>query len=134
MLLGYFIASRDRLWRWIAPNAFLAELLAGSIRFASIILGLIAALDVLGATALLGSVLGRAGVVGIALGFPVRDAVDNYVSSLMLSLRQPFRANVELIIAGFVANWCNKLPQHHGAEDREAAVAIAPALRRWTMM
>ncbi len=54
----------------------------------------------LGATALLGAVLGGAGVIGIALGFAVRDTVDNYVSSLMLSLRQPFRANDHVVIEG----------------------------------
>jgi small-conductance mechanosensitive channel len=32
-------------------------------------------------------------VLGIALGFAVRDTVDNYISSLMLSLRQPFAAS-----------------------------------------
>ncbi|MBD59906.1 MAG: MscS mechanosensitive ion channel, partial [Citromicrobium sp.] len=51
------------------------------------------ALDIIGATALLGAVLGGAGVIGLALGFAMRDTVENYVASLMLSLRQPFRAN-----------------------------------------
>lgn len=98
--LGYMLASIDRLWRWIAPNPFLAELAATFVRFVFVILGLIAALEVLGATALLGGVLGGAGVIGIALGFAVRDTVDNYVSSLMLSLRQPFRANDHVVIEG----------------------------------
>ncbi len=97
-LLGFLIAGRDGLWRWIAPNAFMAELLATSVRFIFIILGMVAALEVLGATALLGAVLGGAGVIGIALGFAVRDTVDNYISSLMLSLRQPFRANDHVVI------------------------------------
>jgi len=97
-LLGYWIASRTRLLRWIAPNVFLAELLATSIRITFVILGLVAVLEVLGATALLGGVLGGAGVVGIALGFAVRDTVTNYVASIMLSLRQPFRANDHVVI------------------------------------
>lgn len=99
-LLGYFLASFDWLWRKITPNAFLAELVASFVRFAFILLGLVAALEILGATALLGAVLGGAGVIGIALGFAVRDTVDNYVSSLMLSLRQPFRANDHVVIDG----------------------------------
>ena len=98
MLMGYWIASRKRLLRWIAPNVFLAELLATSIRIVFVILGLVAVLEVLGATALLGGVLGGAGVVGIALGFAVRDTVTNYVASIMLSLRQPFRANDHVVI------------------------------------
>ncbi|RZM30980.1 MAG: mechanosensitive ion channel, partial [Sphingomonas sp.] len=98
--IGYALASVSRLWRWIAPNAFLAELIATSLRFVFIIVGLVATLEVVGATALLGAVLGGAGVIGIALGFAVRDTVDNYVSSLMLSLRQPFRANDHVVIEG----------------------------------
>ncbi|WP_375270851.1 mechanosensitive ion channel domain-containing protein [Sphingomonas sp.] len=98
--LGYLLASLGWFWRRISPNAFLAELLATLIRFAFVMLGIVAGLEVLGATALLGAVLGGAGVIGIAIGFAVRDTVDNYVSSLMLSLRQPFRANDHVVIEG----------------------------------
>ena len=92
-VLGYVIASLGALWHRIAPNSFLAELIASAIRFVFFIGGLVIALDMIGATALLGAVLGGAGVVGIALGFAMRDTIENYVASLMLSLRQPFRAN-----------------------------------------
>ncbi len=90
---GYLIAGLGSLWHRIAPNGFLAELIASAIRFIFVILGLVIALDMVGATALLGAVLGGAGVIGIALGFAMRDTIENYVASLMLSLRQPFRAN-----------------------------------------
>lgn len=98
-LAGHLLASVDRLWRWVMPNPFLADLVATFVRFAFVVLGLVAGLEVLGATALLGAVLGGAGVIGVALGFAVRDTIDNYVSSLMLSLRQPFRANDHVVIA-----------------------------------
>ncbi len=97
-LLGYLIAGLGAFWRWVAPNAFLAELIASAIRFVFAILGLVVALDMLGATALLGAVLGGAGVIGIALGFAMRETIENYVASLMLSLRQPFRANDHVVI------------------------------------
>jgi small-conductance mechanosensitive channel len=42
--------------------------------------------------------LGGAGVVGLAIGFAVRDSLENYISSIMLSLRQPFRANDHVVI------------------------------------
>lgn len=96
--LAYLLAAQGRLWRWLTPNSFLAELISGAIRVVGIVAGLIVMLQILGATALLGLVLGGAGVIGIALGFAVRDTVDNYVSSLMLSLRQPFRANDHVLI------------------------------------
>ncbi len=75
--LGYLLAGWRKLWLWIAPNAFLADLLAGAVRVIAIVGGIIVALQVLDATALLGLVLGSAGIIGIALGFAIRDTVDN---------------------------------------------------------
>ncbi len=92
-LIGYLIAGLGGLWRRIAPNGFLEELIASAIRFVFIVGGLVIALDIVGAGALLGAVLGGAGVIGLALGFALRDTIENYVASLMLSLRQPFRGN-----------------------------------------
>ncbi|MEE4154738.1 MAG: mechanosensitive ion channel domain-containing protein [Erythrobacter sp.] len=100
-LAGSALARLDRLWRAITPNAFLAELVATSVRVVVIIAGLIVALDLLEAGALLGALLGSAGVIGLAVGFAIRDTVDNYVSSIMLSVRQPFRANDHVVIGTF---------------------------------
>ncbi len=97
-LIGYLIAGFTGLWRKIMPNSFLAELIASAIRFAAVVLGIVVALDMIGAGALMGAVLGGAGVIGIALGFAMRDTIENYVASLMLSLRQPFRANDHVLI------------------------------------
>ncbi|XUU61702.1 mechanosensitive ion channel domain-containing protein [Erythrobacter sp. HA6-11] len=95
---GYLVAGFSGLWNRIAPNVFLAELIRSAIRFVSVVAGLVIALDMLGAGALLGAVLGGAGVIGIAMGFAMRDTIENYVASLMLSLRQPFRANDHVLI------------------------------------
>ncbi len=95
---GYLVASLTGIWRRLAPNSFLAELIASAIRFVFVILGVVVALDMVGAGTLMGAVLGGAGVIGIALGFAMRDTVENYVASLMLSLRQPFRANDWVVI------------------------------------
>ncbi len=97
-LLGHFIASLMGFWKRVTPNIFLAELIAGSVRVAFIFIGIFIGLDILNATALLGAVLGGAGVIGLAVGFALRDTVDNYVSSIMLSIRQPFRANDHVLI------------------------------------
>ncbi len=95
---GRVIASFKGFWKRVTPNIFLAELVATSVRVIFIGLGLFVALDILGATAVLGAVLGGAGVIGLAVGFALRDTVDNYVSSIMLSIRQPFRANDHVLI------------------------------------
>lgn len=95
---GYALASLTSIWRRLAPNGFLAELIASAIRFVFIVGGIVIALDIIGAGTLLGAVLGGAGVIGIALGFAMRDTIENYVASLMLSLRQPFRPNDWVLI------------------------------------
>ncbi|MDG6079134.1 mechanosensitive ion channel [Erythrobacter litoralis] len=97
-LIGYLLAGLGGLWSRIAPNGFLEELIASAIRFVFIVGGLVVALDIIGAGALLGAVLGGAGVIGLALGFALRDTIENYVASLMLSLRQPFRGNDWVLI------------------------------------
>lgn len=98
VVLGNFIAGRQFLWRKIAPNPFLADLMAQATRVVILLLGIILALNLLGAAAVITTLLGGAGVIGLAIGFAVRDTVENYISSVMLSLRQPFRAKDHVII------------------------------------
>ena len=98
VLLGNFLAGRQFLWRKIAPNPFLADLMAQATRVIILLLGIILALNLLGAAAVITTILGGAGVIGLAIGFAVRDTVENYISSVMLSLRQPFRAKDHVVI------------------------------------
>ncbi|MEM1140564.1 MAG: mechanosensitive ion channel domain-containing protein, partial [Pseudomonadota bacterium] len=98
--LGWLITGATALWRWITPNLFIAELTAKTVRLAFLVAAIIAALRVLDATTLLGAVLGAAGVLGLAIGFSVRDTIENYIASIMLSLRQPFRPKDHVVING----------------------------------
>ncbi len=98
VLLGNSLAKWNAVWRRVAPNPFLAELMSQAVRVVSILIGLIVALGLVGANALVGAILGGAGVLGIAIGFAVRDTLENYISSIMLSIRQPFRANDHVVI------------------------------------
>lgn len=97
-LLGSWMARAKSIWTRISPNSFLADLIATSVRLLLTLIGVIIALDLIGATTLLGAFLGSAGVIGLAIGFAVKDTIDNYVSSIMLSIRQPFRANDHVVI------------------------------------
>nr|WP_321359327.1 mechanosensitive ion channel family protein [uncultured Hyphomonas sp.] len=97
-LLGHLLASWRSFWRLILPNPFLVELVSGAFRIVMLLVALIAAMNILGATAMMGTILGGAGVVGLAIGFSVRDTLENYISSIMLSVRQPFRANEHVVI------------------------------------
>jgi small-conductance mechanosensitive channel len=96
--VGHALAKWSSLWRRIAPNPFLAELITQAVRVAALVLALVVALSLIGATTLMGTILGGAGLLGLAVGFAVRDTMENYISSIMLSLRQPFRANDHVLI------------------------------------
>ena len=98
--LGWLVSSWQALWRRITPNAFIAEIARTTVRAVFVIVAAIAALSLIDATALIGAFLGAAGVLGLAVGFAVRDTIENYIASIMLSLRQPFRPNDHVVIDG----------------------------------
>ncbi|MEM6898965.1 MAG: mechanosensitive ion channel family protein [Pseudomonadota bacterium] len=102
LMAGILLARMRRPWDRIAPNAFIANIYRQIVRMVFFVSGLVIALDILGATALLGTILGAAGIVGLAIGFAVRDTVENFIASIMLSIRQPFRPNDVIEIDGDV--------------------------------
>lgn len=95
---GSWLSKRQGIWQRLTPNPFVAELLSQTIKVIFIIFGLILALSLIGAETILGTLLGGAGVIGIAVGFAVKDSIENYIASLMLSIRQPFRARDQVKI------------------------------------
>ena len=88
--IGWLVSRARWPWERLAPNAFVASIYRQLARIAFAVLGAVIALDILNAVALLGTILGAAGIVGLAIGFAVRDTVENFIASVMLSFRQPF--------------------------------------------
>lgn len=97
---GNILAGWKNPWNRLAPNAFIADLIRTLIRIVFLIAAIVIALDILNATALLSTILGAAGLIGLAIGFAVRDTVENFIASVMLSIRQPFRPNDVVEING----------------------------------
>lgn len=95
---GSWLSNRKKLWQRLTPNPFISELLSQTVKVIFIIFGLILALSLIGAETILGTLLGGAGVIGIAVGFAVKDSIENYIASLLLSIRQPFRARDQILI------------------------------------
>ncbi len=95
---GSWLSNRKKMWQRLTPNPFVAEVLAQTVKVIFIVFGLILALSLIGAETILGTLLGGAGVIGIAVGFAVKDTIENYIASLMLSIRQPFRARDHILI------------------------------------
>ena len=62
------------------------------------LIGLVLALELLEATALVGAVLGAAGLAGLAVGFAFRDIAENYLASILLGSRRPFALGDHVII------------------------------------
>ncbi len=102
--LGGWISDRKGLYGYFTPNKFIAVLLGQIAHLLFIIIGLMIALMLLDATALMGTILGAAGVIGLAVGFAVRDTVENYIASVLLSLRNPFDVNDYVLIDGHTGN------------------------------
>lgn len=88
--LGGWIARRLHVVRLDSRNPFLGTVIRRGVRAAFLLTGVLIALDLLGATALVTAVLGSAGVVGIVLGFAFRDMAENYLSGVLLSVKRPF--------------------------------------------
>ena len=100
VFFGFLIARLRAPFDRIAPNAFIADLLRQVVRLFFFVIAIVAALDIMDATALLSTILGAAGLIGLAIGFAVRDTVENFIASVMLSIRQPFRPNDAVEING----------------------------------
>ncbi|OWU84664.1 mechanosensitive ion channel protein MscS [Oceanicola sp. 22II-s10i] len=98
--VGVLLARLKKPWDRIAPNAFIADIYRQVVRLAFVVAGIVVSLDILNATALLGTILGAAGIIGLAIGFAVKDTVENFIASIMLSIRQPFRPNDAVEING----------------------------------
>lgn len=90
-LLGTLLGAQRWIWQRLGRNELIASLLGTVVPIVFVILGLVIALNLLDAVAVLSAVLGAAGVLGLAIGFAVRDTIENFIASVMLSLRQPFR-------------------------------------------
>lgn len=98
--LGGFVARRLHLVRLRTGNPYMNGLVGNIVRAVIMLFGVVVALNLLNATALVTAVLGSAGVVGLVLGFAFKDIAENYVAGILLSLRQPFSPGDHVVIDG----------------------------------
>jgi len=85
--------------RWIR-NPFLRGIARQGMAGAFAVVGLLVALELLDATALVGAVLGTAGVFGLAVGFAFKEIVENHLAGVLLSLRRPFDPDDLVLLGG----------------------------------
>jgi len=101
---GWFVARyvghKNQLFSRITPNPFIGRLLTQLVQIAIFLGSVFVALMMLDATSIMGTLAGALGIAGLALGFATRDTVENYIASILLSIRQPFSVHDHVIIDG----------------------------------
>ncbi len=102
IVAGFVFASRfiqrvQRPFQWI-ESQLVRDIVQRIIGTMVIAVGVLIALELLDLTALVGAVFGAAGAAGIILGFAFRDIIENYLASIILSVRRPFSKNDHVLI------------------------------------
>ncbi|MEZ4239100.1 MAG: mechanosensitive ion channel family protein [Myxococcota bacterium] len=83
----------DRLYGRLRQRPLVRAMVGRLVALLVTLAGVVAGLEILGATGLVGAVVGTAGVLGVAVGFAFRDIVENYLAGILLSVQQPFNAD-----------------------------------------
>ncbi|WP_019677213.1 mechanosensitive ion channel family protein [Arsukibacterium perlucidum] len=89
-MAGSWLSNRSALLRRLGLSELATNLGMRFVRLIITSIGILIALELLDATALVSAMLGVAGVIGIALGFAFRNIVENYLAGVLLSTRNPF--------------------------------------------
>jgi small conductance mechanosensitive channel len=105
VILAFWLGARLASWGGPAflttRNPFLQGLIRRFVQSLVVVVGIILALDLLDATALVGALVGTAGLAGLAIGFAFKDIVENYLAGTILALRQPFAKNDHIRVDQF---------------------------------
>lgn len=102
--IGHWAGQRSGWLRRLGFSELAADLGNRIIRIGFIGIGLLIALQILDATALVGALLGVAGLFGLAVGFAFRNIVENYLAGILLSARNPFQLGDAIQIGEFTGN------------------------------
>lgn len=97
---GRWLSRRQAFARVAARNGLMGDITHTTVRWAVTALSVLVALELMNATAIVGAMLGTAGVMGVALGFAFKDTLENYLAGILMSLRQPFAPNDDVVIDG----------------------------------
>lgn len=94
-------AARHLLRRRMV-NSFLRDLVAILISIPVFLLGLYLVLQMAGLTRLAVTVLGGTGIAGLIVGIAFRDIMENFLATILISTRNPFRTGDRIEVAGHV--------------------------------
>ncbi|HEV7346497.1 MAG TPA: mechanosensitive ion channel family protein [Devosia sp.] len=100
LLAALVAAVARRLLEHRIPSPLLRSVVVRAISIPVLLLGIYFVLQVAGLTRLAVTVLGGTGLIGIIVGFAFRDIAENFLASLLLSVRNPFSTGDLIEVAG----------------------------------
>lgn len=100
LLAALVAAVAQRLLAQRIPSPLLRSVVVRVISIPVLLLGIYFVLQVAGLTRLAVTVLGGTGLIGIIVGFAFRDIAENFLASLLLSVRNPFSTGDLIEVAG----------------------------------
>lgn len=92
------VTRRYLIYRVNSP--LLRSVIARALSIPIYVLGIYFILQIAGLTRLALTILGGTGIIGIIIGFAFRDIAENFLASLLLSVRNPFRSGDLVEITG----------------------------------
>lgn len=93
-------AGADRLLQPFIKNVMMRSVIGTLLSACTIFIGFALALSLLNLTHVVLSMVGLAGVVGLAVGFAFRDIGENFIASVLLGMRHPFKVGDFIQVAG----------------------------------
>jgi small conductance mechanosensitive channel len=100
MLARAFARSSETLLGPFIRNPLLRSVVGSILSTLIVTGGILLGLSILNLTHAVISVLGLAGVVGLALGFAFKDIAENFIASMLLGVRRPFQIGDFITVAG----------------------------------
>ncbi|MDT8444805.1 MAG: mechanosensitive ion channel family protein [Desulfuromonadales bacterium] len=100
LLIAILLAGATRRTFAQRLKPLLCDLAARAVFIPVILLGVYLMLKVGGLSGLAATVLGGTGLIGLVAGIAFRDILENYLASILISLRNPFKFDDLVEIAG----------------------------------
>ena len=100
VILANFLHRREKWYARLRGSSLARNLARRLVRLVVVAIGFVVALEILDATAIVGAVFGAAGLVGIVFGFAFKNILENYLSGVLLSTRNPFEIGDFIEIGG----------------------------------
>lgn len=100
-LMGRIIKGWDWLFSRMSGNRLMQYFLRQLISRLFVLVGILLGLYVLDLTAVVGAIIGAAGLIGLVIGFAFRDIAENYLAGFLLSARNLFAVGDMLEVSGF---------------------------------